>query len=48
MHREEGMVQDREGEDKETPEDETASDWLHNAQMPEYKFTVREHVLPSV
>jgi len=44
---EEGTVRDREGEDEETPEDDTARDWLHNAQMSEYKFTVCGHVLSS-
>lgn len=46
VNRGEGTVQDREGEDEGTPEDDTASDWLHSTQMSEYKFTVREHVPP--
>lgn len=38
-------MQDREGEDEETPEGDMARDcWLHSAQMTEYKFTVVEHV----
>ena len=45
---EEGTVQDREGEDEETPEGDMARNWLHSAQMTEYKFTVVEHVLQSV
>ena len=44
---EEGTVLDREGEDEETPEDDMTRDWLHSAQMSEYKSTVFGHVLPS-
>ena len=37
-------MRNREGEDEEAPEEDTARDWLHSAQMSEYKFTVCEHV----
>lgn len=40
-----GTMQNREGEDEETPEGDMARDWLRSAQMSEYKFTVRGHVL---
>jgi hypothetical protein len=46
-NREEGTVQDREGEEEETPGDDAANDWLLSAQMSGHKFTVREHVFPS-
>ena len=35
------------GRTRETPEDDMAGDWLHSAQLSEYKFTVSGHVLPS-